>query len=94
MDAMAELGTTEVVSGGCRGIDREGVSVAGLHDIPISVFPADWKKHGRAAGPIRNKEMACYADSLILIWDGKSRGSNSMRNIAIGKGLTVKELIV
>ena len=42
------------------------------------LFPADWDKHGRAAGPIRNKQMADYADVLIAVWDGKSRGTKNM----------------
>ncbi len=45
----------------------------------LKEFPPDWEKHGKAAGPIRNKEMAEYADALLLIWDGKSRGSASMK---------------
>lgn len=47
-------------------------------DIPVKRFPADWDRHGRAAGPIRNCQMAQYADALIAIWDGKSRGTKNM----------------
>lgn len=71
-------GTTEVVSGGASGIDRVGESLAHLHGVAVKVFRADWKKHGRAAGPIRNREMAAYADRLIAVWDGKSRGTENM----------------
>lgn len=35
-------------------------------------------KHGKMAGPIRNLEMAKYADGLIAFWDGKSRGTRDM----------------
>ena len=38
----------------------------------------DWNKHGKAAGPIRNRQMAEYADCLIAVWDGKSRGTKNM----------------
>lgn len=68
---------SELVHGGCRGVDSvshdlcEGV-------VPIKVFPANWKKYGRAAGPIRNRQMAEYGDALIAIWDGKSRGTWNM----------------
>ena len=34
-------------------------------------FDTDWNKHGRAAGPIRNKQMAEYGDALLIIWDGE-----------------------
>ena len=46
--------------------------------IPIKEFPANWQEFGRAAGPIRNGEMADYADALIAIWDGRSRGTADM----------------
>ena len=41
-------------------------------------MPAQWDLYGRAAGPIRNAQMADYADAAIIIWDGKSPGSLNM----------------
>jgi hypothetical protein len=69
----------EIVQGGCRGVDQAGKDYADFYDAKCTEFPADWNTHGRAAGPIRNKEMAEYADALCLLWDGKSRGSASMK---------------
>lgn len=69
----------EVVSGGARGVDKSGEWAADYFDIPVKLFPADWNKHGHAAGPIRNKQMAEYADALLLIWDGESKGSANMK---------------
>jgi len=69
---------TEVVSGGARGVDNLAESLADLHGMPVKLFPADWNKHGKAAGPIRNKQMAEYADCLIAIWDGESKGTSNM----------------
>lgn len=85
---------TEIVSGGCRGVDRMGESLARAMGFPLKVFPADWNAHGKAAGPIRNRQMARYADALVLIWDGKSRGSASMKREAEAAGLVVFEWIV
>ena len=74
------LEITEVISGGCpTGVDREGEIWARTHFVPIKRFLAFWELHGKSAGPIRNKNMAEYADALILIWDGKSRGSANMK---------------
>lgn len=69
----------EIVSGGADGIDKSGEIFASECTYPLKKFPADWAKHGRAAGPIRNRQMAQYADALLLIWDGKSPGSKSMK---------------
>lgn len=73
------LAISEVVSGACgRGVDRAGEQWADAMLIPKKLFPADWKKHGKSAGPIRNKQMAEYADAAIVIWNGQSRGSENM----------------
>lgn len=85
MLAMAHSGwvPTEVVSGGASGVDTLGEQWASQYGFPVRRFPADWKRHGNAAGPIRNGEMAAYADALVAIWDGKSRGTFNMIQQAI-----------
>lgn len=74
----AWLYITEVVSGGAAGADTLGEQYAIRYNIPLKIFPADWEKHKRAAGPIRNAHMAEYGDALIAFWDGKSRGTKNM----------------
>ena len=69
---------TEIVSGGARGVDTLGEQAAAALGIPVKVFPADWDRLKRAAGPIRNGQMAEYADALIAVWDGSSRGTADM----------------
>ena len=59
------------------------------HNLQCELFPADWEHHGKAAGPIRNAEMAEVADALIAFWDGQSRGTKSMIDLAKRKGLQV-----
>lgn len=69
---------SEVVCGMARGADMFGAKWAYQNKIPVKKFPADWDQFGLAAGPIRNAEMAQYADAaIIFIWDG-SRGSVDM----------------
>lgn len=78
--AMGVFPVKEIVSGGARGVDLAGESLALETHVPVKRFPAEWDKHGKGAGPIRNKQMAEYADALLLIWDGKSRGSANMKS--------------
>ena len=80
---------TEVVSGTARGVDSLGEQWAKTQNIPIKRFPADWNTHGRAAGHIRNAEMANYAEALVALWDGQSRGTKNMIASAQKKGLKV-----
>lgn len=79
----------EVVSGEARGVDRTAKQYAINYGIKYKPFPADWSKYGKAAGPIRNKEMAEYGDALIAIWDSKSRGTEDMIQQAIENNLKV-----
>lgn len=69
---------TEIVSGRAQGIDLAGETYAIEMGIPVKMFPADWNKHGRSAGMIRNAEMAAYAVAAIIIWDGVSKGTADM----------------
>ena len=78
-----------IVSGHARGTDTMGERFAKEHGLPCEYYPANWQIHGRAAGPIRNKEMANNADALIVFWDGHSRGTRSMINLARKMGLQV-----
>ena len=42
------------------------------------------------AGPLRNEKMARVADALIAFWDGKSRGTKNMIDLANMKGISVR----
>jgi len=69
---------TEIVSGGSRGIDLLGEDWAKQMKLPKTRFTANWKRFGQAAGPLRNSDMSEYADALIAIWDGKSKGTEDL----------------
>lgn len=94
----------EVVSGHCVvkklvdvgifGADLLGETWAASIGASVRTFPANWAKFGKAAGPIRNAEMAEYADALIAFWDGKSDGTGDMIKKAKALGLKVKVVTV
>lgn len=83
----------EVVSGTASGADRIGEKYAKEKEYTIKKFPADWDKNGKKAGYIRNEEMAKYADALIAFWDGKSKGTKHMIDIAKRYNLKIKIII-
>jgi len=68
---------TVVVSGGAKGADTLAERFAKENNIPLTVVLPDWKKHGRAAGPLRNKIIVDIADIVFAFWDGKSKGTKS-----------------
>lgn len=82
---MSRFEITEVVSGHARGVDLIGERWANSNSIPIKEFPVsshDWDTFGKSAGYRRNVKMAEYADAVIVVWDGSSRGSKHMIDIA------------
>lgn len=80
-----------VVSGGARGVDKTAQNEAEKHGWTTEIFPADWSKHGRAAGYIRNQDIVDAADVVVAFWDGQSRGTYHTINLAYEAG---KEVIV
>ncbi len=92
LDESRELITiTEVVCGMAKGADEAGRQWALWNHIPVKEFPADWKKNGRGAGFVRNREMAEYADALIIFPGG--RGSMHMAQTAFEMNLEIYENI-
>lgn len=78
-----------ILSGHASGADSMGEKFAEDHNLKCELHPANWELYGKAAGPIRNEEMAKVADALIAFWDGKSPGTKSMISLARRKGLQV-----
>ncbi len=83
------INVTSIISGLAHGADTMALKYAAEADLPVTKYAADWEKFGRAAGPIRNEEMAEVADALVAFWDGESRGTKSMIDLALKKGLVV-----
>ena len=86
---------TRIISGGARGADILGERFANEMGLEISRFIPDWDGLGKRAGYVRNAEMAKFAveddndGMLIAFWDGKSRGTKHMIDLAKRYGLEV-----
>lgn len=77
---------TEVVTGTCRGVDKLGERWADEKGLPKKPFKPDWNL-GNKGGPLRNEEMAKYADAAILIHKSGSSGTQDMKERAEKYGL-------
>ena len=89
------LGVTLVIEGGCTGADDSARQWAGLNGVRRIRIKADWARHGRAAGPMRNRQMAEFlsgmdGDKAVVLFPG-GRGTESMRREAERAGLRVIE---
>ena len=84
-----EIGYVEIVSGGAIGADKLGERYANERGFMLKIFSAKWEVYGKSAGYRRNAEMADYADACVVFWDGKSKGSKHMIDLANKKGIRV-----
>lgn len=78
-----------VVSGCALGVDTYGIRWAEERGLPVMRYPADWDRHGKSAGILRNIQMAAVADALVALWDGESPGTRHMVQEADKRGLRV-----
>ena len=69
-----DTATTEIVSGGAKGIDQCAAAYAVAHGLPLTEFKPDYKRYGKGAPLKRNLEIVDYADCVLIFWDGASRG--------------------
>ena len=79
-----------IISGCARGADTLGLRYASENAFDVEEYPADWDKYGKKAGYMRNVEMAENADALIAFWDGKSKGTKHMIDIATERNLPIR----
>jgi hypothetical protein len=80
----------EIVSGAAKGADSLAIKYANERGYALKIFTPDWSTFGKRAGYLRNEEMGNYADALIAFWDGESRGTKHMIDIATDKGLLLR----
>ena len=71
MDESVDL----IISGGAAGVDTLAEKYADKKGISKLILRPDYKRYGKAAPIIRNKMMVDLCDALIVIWDGKSKGT-------------------
>lgn len=87
---------TEVIHGAARGADILAGLVARSLGIPVVEYPANWREHGHAAGPIRNRVMLeAKPDAVVAFKDRfddtmRSGGTEHMVSIALRAGVPVK----
>ena len=78
------------ISGTARGVDEMGERYAATRGLKCERMPANWDRYGKSAGYKRNESMAKVATHLIAFWDGNSRGTKHMIDIARHEGLTIR----
>ena len=93
--SLEEINKIKIISGTANGADQLGERFAKQFNLEVVRCPAKWDLYGKRAGYIRNEEMAKYSiednnyGMLVAFWDGESRGTKHMINLANKHGLEV-----
>ena len=86
------LSPTEICHGGASGADSRAGAWAESKNVPCRVFPADWKSHGRGAGPRRNQQMLEeFKPDFVVAFEGGA-GTADMVKRATSHFFTVLEV--
>lgn len=82
--------TTEIVSGGAKGIDTCAREYASAKGLKLTEFLPDYQIYGRGAPLKRNLQIIDYADCVLAFWDGKSRGTKFVIDHCKAQGKPVR----
>ena len=80
-----------IISGGATGVDSLAEGYADKNGVSKLILRPDYKKYGKAAPLIRNEKMVDICDKVLIIWDGRSRGTHHTIEYAqkAGKSITI-----
>lgn len=81
-----------IISGGARGVDTMAIQFAIAVGVPYEEYKADWDKHGKAAGPIRNQQMLDEGKPDLVIAFPGGKGTADMISRAKKAGIPVEEI--
>ena len=85
---------TEIVSGGARGVDRCASKYAKRCQMPLTEFLPDYKRYGRSAPLVRNRQIAEYADEALVFWNGVSKGTRHTVQLFESMGKKVSLILI
>ena len=88
------IGTTDIVSGGARGVDTVAKEYANRNGLKLTEFLPDYERFGRGAPLKRNITIIENADIVLVFWDGKSRGTKFVIDSCHRLGVEVRVHIV
>jgi predicted Rossmann fold nucleotide-binding protein DprA/Smf involved in DNA uptake len=84
---------TKIISGGAKGADTLAEQWAKRNNVETEIYLPDWK-HGRAAGPIRNRSIIEACDECVAFWDGKSAGTRNSIDLCKKSGKPVNIVFI
>jgi predicted Rossmann-fold nucleotide-binding protein len=91
LDCLRRQGLT-IICGAANGADRLAADWAFYRGVSLDLYPAEWRKHGKSAGPIRNQKMIDEGKPDLVIAFPGGRGTADMVRRAQDAGIEVREI--
>ena len=82
--------TTEIISGGAKGIDSCAREYAQQHGLKLTEYLPEYSRYRRAAPLKRNITIIENADLVLAFWDGVSRGTKYVIDNCKRRNIPVK----
>ena len=89
-----DINVQQFVSGGANGADTLAEIYAKRKELPIIVLKPDWKKHGKSAGYLRNKDIINEATHCIAFPSKQGKGTQHSIELAKQKGIPIKIVFI
>lgn len=86
--------TTEIISGGAKGIDTCAADYAKAHSITLTEILPDYRRYGRGAPLKRNLEIIQKADLVLAFWDMQSHGTKYVIENCKKIGVAVQVIVI
>lgn len=93
-EAFLPPNTTEILSGGAKGIDTCAASYAKAHHIALREFLPDYASFGKSAPLRRNIQIVRDAELVIAFWDGSSKGTKFVIDYCRAHGIPLQLYII
>lgn len=84
---------TIIIHGAAKGADIMGATIALKLGFTVNAFPAKWLQYGKAAGPIRNRQMLDQNPDLVIAFHNdieNSKGTKDCKKEAEKRGIEVR----
>jgi hypothetical protein len=81
-----------IIHGGARGADALAAIWAKARHVAVEEYPADWRTHGHAAGPLRNRRMLEEGRPDVVVAFPGGKGTRDMMRQARAAGVQVIEV--
>lgn len=82
--------TTEIISGGAKGVDQSAKEYALSHGIKLTEFLPEYTRFGKSAPLKRNISIVENSDIVLAFWDGKSKGTKFVVDICRKRGVEIR----